>query len=271
VAGLRVGLAGMEPGHYGCDEFRFMTSLYEKCDFHVHTRFSPCASPDMRVSSILETCAGRGIKYLGITDHVAAETDTRFLAEARRELASIDGPVRVFLGCEADVLGVGRHVVTEEMRETLDFVCVSANHFHTRSVAQPENGSPETLGRHFLDMFAYACSLGFADFIAHPLMVFPGTFDPRFLDLIEDDDVVPALKSAKRNNIAMEISPRALDREQLYFRMRFLFQCKEMGLKFAVGSDAHRLELVGQTRLIAPIVRELQLEDEDIWLPRGAD
>lgn len=247
-----------------------MTTLYDKCDFHVHTRFSPCARPEMRVSEIVRQCAARGIRYLGLTDHVAVGTDPAIFERSRRELSGVDAPIDVFLGCEVDILGVGRHLASEAMQSELDFICVAANHFHDPAVDQPTEDSLESAGRHFLEMFRYACTLGFADFIAHPLYVYPGTFDPTCVELISDDDISDCLAIAKKNEIAMEISPRTLDRGQLYFRMRFLRLCKEAGLKFSIGSDAHRLDTVGMTGVLAPVVRELNLADEDIWLPRRA-
>jgi histidinol phosphatase-like PHP family hydrolase len=248
-----------------------MTSLYELCDFHVHTHLSPCARPEMRLRAIGSACAERGIKYLGLSDHIGAATDTSILATARREAQGVRGAVRVFVGCEAETLGPGRHTITEQMKRDLDFVCVAANHFHLSTVDQPADMSPKSIAEHFVSMFGYACSLEFVDFVAHPMFVYPRTFDPTFLETIDDDALVGPLREAKKNNIAMEISPRSLDREQLYFRMRFLRLCKEVGLKFAIGSDAHRLEMVGSTRALAPIIRELDLKDDDIWLPRGAD
>lgn len=248
-----------------------MCNLFQLCDFHVHTYLSPCAVSEMRPAAIVEACESRGIRSLGITDHVAVSTDVGILSQVRRELASLKTAVKVFVGCEADLLGENRHTVTDQMISELDYVCVSANHFHLSSVSQPEDESPKAVGRHFVRMLGYACSLGFVDFVAHPLYVFPGTFDPTFLESIEDDDLVNVLRLAKINDIAMEISPRSLDREQLFFRMRFLFLCREVGLKFSFGSDAHRLSNVGSTHLLAPIVRELRLTDEDIWLPRGAE
>ncbi len=140
---------------------------------------------------------GQGIRYLGITDHIAIGTDTGILSQTRRALAAIKSPVRVFSGCEADILDVGRHVVTQEMMSELDYICASANHFHVSSVAKPADESDEELGRHFLRMLKYACSLDFVDFIAHPMYVFPGTFDPTFLETITDDAIMEVLEEAK--------------------------------------------------------------------------
>ena len=72
---------------------------------------------------------------------------------------------------------------------------------------------------------------------------------------------------AKKNDIAMEISPRALARDQMYFRLKFYSLCKEAGLKFSFGSDAHSLDNVGQTWVVGELVKELGITDEDIWLP----
>jgi histidinol phosphatase-like PHP family hydrolase len=224
----------------------------------------------MRLGAIIDVCARRGIKRLGITDHISASTDPGILDTARREIASLKRTIDVYLGCEADILAVGRHVVTDEMRSSLDFISVAANHFHTvDSVAQPADESLRTVGRHFVDMFDYACSLDFVDTIVHPMVVMAGTFDPTCLDLLKDEEIIPALQKARDNGIAMEISPRALARDQILFRLRFYSLCRQAGLKFSIGSDAHSLEMVGQVRILAPIIKELGITDEDIWLPNG--
>jgi histidinol phosphatase-like PHP family hydrolase len=242
-------------------------NLFRKCDLHVHTRLSMCAKREMRLGPILDACAERGVEYLGITDHIDAYVGPEILADTRRELAGLQKPVNVFLGCEADVLSVGRHVVTDEMRSTLGFIMVSANHFHDGAVAQPVGSSLEAIGRHFLDMFRYACSLEFADVVAHPLVVFPGTFDPTCLYMIKEPDLRETVEIARANDVAMEISPRALVHDQLEFRTRFLSMCKDAGLKFSIGSDAHSLENVGRTAVLAPLIERAGITDDDIWLP----
>ncbi len=245
-------------------------NLFEHCDLHVHTYLSPCARSEMRLPSIVEVCAERGIRRLGITDHIFASTDPGILTRVKEELGSIETPVDVFVGCEADVLAVGRHTVTGEMKSTLDFIAVAANHFHSDTVAQPENDSLEAVGRHFVAMLAYACSLDFADVIAHPMVVFPGTFDSTCLELLTDDQLMEPIELAKENRIAMEISPRALAPDQLFFRARFYGLCKSAGLKFSIGSDAHSLANVGRTRVLGSLIRGLGITDDDIWLPGSA-
>jgi len=242
-------------------------SLYRQIDFHVHTRLSLCASRQMCLASILDAAAQAGIRYLGITDHIDAYVGPEILNVTRKQLEEIETPIEVFLGCEADILAVGKHVVSEEMRSHLDYVMVSANHFHDPSVAQPRSNSQADVAHHFLEMFRYACSLDFADVIAHPLVVFPGTYDPGCIELIRDEEIAEAVKLARDNGIAMEISPRGLESDQYRFRVRFLSVCKEVGVRFSIGSDAHSLNRIGSTSSLERLLADVGISDSDIWLP----
>ncbi|MDH7601429.1 MAG: PHP domain-containing protein [Armatimonadota bacterium] len=243
------------------------SSFLREVDLHIHTWRSACARSEMRLAAIVETAAERGLKFVGVTDHVDAYVGPNVLWETEKELTQLRTSVRVFLGCEADILAVGKHVVSDEMKTRLDYIMVSANHFHDPAVSQPIGNSPVEVAKHFLEMFSYACSLGFVDVIAHPLVVFSNTFDTACLDFISDEDIAEAALLARRNGIAMEISPRGFDQEQRAFRIRFLSICKQVGLKFAIGTDAHSLDRIGSTWRLEPLLAEVGITDEDIWLP----
>lgn len=244
-------------------------ALFEQCDLHIHTHLSPCARSEMRLRPILDACERRGIRYLGITDHISAASNAWILTETRKELTELRAPVQVWLGCEADILAVGEHTITAEVRSSVDYVMAAANHFHLPSVAHPLGESLEAVGRHILEMFRYACTLEFVDVMAHPMLVFAGTFDPTCVELLSDRDLEQAIEPAVQNKIAMEISPRMLTRDQMYFRMRFYSLCKKAGLKFSIGSDAHSLGSVGRTETLVTVIGELGITDGDIWLPDG--
>ncbi len=245
--------------------------LLSQCDFHVHTHVSECARREMGLPAILDVCAQRGIKYLGITDHVNPSTGSDFLDATRRELEELDAPMNVYLGCEADIMTVGKHMVTDHVKSALDFIAVSANHFQLPWVSQPQDASPLAVAQHHLDMFAYACSLEFVDVIDHPMCEVSGKYDPMSLDLLSDDEVMMPLAQAKRNRIAMEISPRALSPEDKRFRLRFYALCKQAGLKFAFGSDAHSLQEAGQTWVLADLAKKIGISSGDVWLPDGRE
>ena len=243
------------------------SSFFQKCDFHIHSNRSPCAKSEMSVGSIVGACREQRIGLVGISDHIFSFTDTRILAQTRTELAEIEAPPKLFLGCEADVLDVGKHLVTEEMKSSLDFIAVSANHFHVDSVSAPPEGDARAAALHMLDMFRYACSLDFVDIVVHPMMIVAGPWDPNCMELLTDDEINDALKLARQNDVAIELSPRSLAPEQYEFRLRFLSLCRDKGLKFSIGSDAHHLCSIGRTDALEPLIRELGIGADEIWLP----
>ena len=147
---------------------------------------------------------------------------------------------------------------------------VAANHFQISYVEQPPSRNLRDIGEHFLKLFKYACSLEYVDVIVHPMTVMMKMFDPTCLDLLKDEDILEALYLAKKNNVAIEISPRSLIEDQLYFRFRFYELCKKVGLKFSIGSDAHRLETLAPGNVLAGLITKLELTDDDLWMPKMA-
>jgi len=230
----------------------------------------------MRPQEIVRLCEQIGINYLGITDHIDLGTDKRILQYVKEEIGSIRTNVGIYLGCEVEIVDVGKHALGSDgtsarIEYGLDFVAAAANHFHSPEVAQPRDRSLRGIARHFLEMFSYTCTLDFVDFIAHPLVVYPHTFDPACLTFLEDSELMEAIELAKENHIAMEISPRVLMSYQIDFSMKFYRLCKRAGLRFSIGSDAHNLSSIGNGRILEPIIRSLDLTDEDIWLPNSSN
>ncbi len=234
---------------------------------HTHTFHSACSSVDMSPAAIIREAETQGIEYVGITDHIHKGTDPSFLGLLRADINSIETSCKVYLGCEADLPAVGESLVSPYVLANTDFIMVAANHFHHPAVVKPASASREDVARLFLDMFTYAVSLEYVDVIAHPLYVMPGSYNPLAPSLLTEKDLAPAIELAVKNQVAMEISRRALMPEQRPFLVWFYKLCKEAGVKFSIGSDGHRICDVGRTELVEPIVSELGLDDSDIWLP----
>lgn len=244
-------------------------------DLHVHTFHSPCGQAEMRPAEIVNLAAQRGIVRLGISDHFYPFTDPGIFDEIR---AAVDdarslrnGSLEVYFGCEAEIMSPGRTAGSPELAENLDFVMAGATHFQNEGMTElPPASDDYAIAQHYLKMFEYAVSLPWVDTVAHPFFVVPGVCSVEVLDLIQDFDLLPALELAKENEVAMEISPRAFHRpEQLRFSLRFYPLCKKAGLKFTIGSDAHRLDDVGNVPILQPLITELGLTEKDIWLPES--
>lgn len=244
--------------------------MFMHCDLHVHTFLSPCGETEMNPAAIVRAAEAQGIRHLAVTDHIHRYSDISILDRVRWEFDwTGKKSMNIYIGCEADILAVGESVIDERLASKVDFVMASANHFNDHCVSKPQTNSRKDVARHFLDMFNYAVSIEAVDVIAHPFYVMPDTFDPLSPAELTEEDLIPSIELAAKNRTAVEISRRALTRAQRPFLTFFYRLCKEAGLKFAVGNDAHRLLDVGKTRIIEPIIRELNLTDEDLWLPNG--
>ncbi|MEN6372540.1 MAG: PHP domain-containing protein [Armatimonadota bacterium] len=242
-------------------------ALFSRCDLHVHTHLSPCGWDEMTPEAIIQAAERMGLEHISITDHIHPSINPAIVHQLREEFSRIDTKVRINISCEADILSVRESVIGPELIAGTDYIMAAANHFGAPWVSKPKSSSKCDVARHFLDMFTYAAGLPYVSVIAHPLYVMPDTYDPLAPAELTEAELIPAIEVAAKNNVAVEISRRALAPEQRPFLVSFYRLCKEAGLKFSIGNDAHQLKDVGQTCLVEPIVRELGLTDEDIWLP----
>jgi len=246
-----------------------ISKLFARCDLHVHTNLSPCSREEMTLQDIIRAAEEQGIEHLAITDHIHPSTDRSIIDHVRGQCNRLNSTMNIYVGCEADVVAVGEVTVDPALADRADFVMVAANHFQDRFISQPPTRKSRDVALHYLEMLRFAASLELADVIAHPLFVVPGTYDPLAPAELTEEDLLPVVELAARNSIAVEISRRALAPEQRPFLLSFYRLCKQAGLKFAIGSDAHQLADVGRTYLVEPLILELGLTDEDIWLPKG--
>jgi len=244
-------------------------------DLHVHTFHSPCGESEMLPAEIVRTAAERGITRLGMTDHFYPFTDPAIFDEIRsavKDARSVaDGSLEVLFGCEAEIMAPGRTAGSPRLAERLDFVMAGATHFQNAGITDlPRDAKDDrAIAEHYLKMFEYAVSLPWMDVVAHPFFVMPGVCPVEALDTLSDGELLSGLEMAKENKVAMEISRRVFWPGQIGFSMRFYRLCKKVGLKFTVGSDAHRLEDVGDVHILEPVFTELGLTEKDFWLPRS--
>jgi histidinol phosphatase-like PHP family hydrolase len=240
-------------------------------DLHTHTYHSPCGQAEMLPGEIVRAAARKGIAWLAITDHFYEFTDRGIFDNIRASVApvlrSTQGAPQVFFGCEAEVMAPGRTAGSQELADSLDFVMAATTHFQNTGITELPDGDDEFRAFHYLRNFEYAVSLPWVDVIAHPFFVVPSVCSVEILDHLQDSDLLPAIERAKENSVAMEISRRALWPGQTPFSLNFYKLCKQVGLKFTIGSDAHRLEDVGNVTILEPFLDELGITEADIWLP----
>lgn len=244
-------------------------------DLHTHTYHSPCGQAEMLPAEIVRIAAKKGITSLAITDHFYEFTDRGIFDKIRESVTAVrrhlKNPPEVYFGCEAEVMAPGRTAGSQQLADSLDFVMAGTTHFQNTGITDLPPGDDEFRAFHYLRNFEYAVSLPWVNVIAHPFFVVPSVCSVEILDHLRDSDLLPAIEQARENDVAMEISRRAIWPGQEGFSLRFYTLCKRAGLKFTIGSDAHRLEDVGNVHVLEPFLDELGITEADIRLPCHRD
>ena len=194
-----------------------------KGDLHMHTTWSDGVAT---VRRMVQAAAGRGYRYVAITDHspstgVVGGLDAARLRAQAAEIARVqeDHPdIRILRGCEVDILPDGTLDLDDEILSELDVVLASVHSVFDMTAAR------------MTDRIVRAMENPFVDVLCHPTGRKLGRRGPYPVDVPE------ILRAARRLDVAVEVNggPRRLDLDH-----RGLSLCGELGVSVVVSSDAH--------------------------------
>lgn len=195
-------------------------------DLHMHTNWSD-GRDTVRVMA--EACRERGYAYMAVTDHSQAVTVANGLTPERireqwQEIEEARGEVkgiRIFRGCEVDILKDGSLDLPDAVLEELDLVLVAVHsHLEMEEAA---------MTRRILDALGHPL----VDILVHPTGRLINRREPYPVDM------EAVLHAAKEHDVAVELNanPHRLDLHD-----RHLFRARELGVKVVVSTDAHRTE-----------------------------
>lgn len=202
-----------------------------KGDFHCHTNWD---GGEHSILEMAEEAISLGYKYLGIADHTQSlkienGLDEKRLIEQRKEIDSLNNSFKkkgidftILQGSEVDILKDGSLDINDETLKILDYVSVSIH-------SNFKMGKREMTKR-----IIKAIEHPLVKILNHPTGMILGKRGEYEVDIEE------VLKSAKENNVALEINSY---RSDLGYQTAKV--AKEMGIKLTIGSDAHnKKELV---------------------------
>lgn len=226
-----------------------------KGDFHVHTKWSDGHDS---IGDMAQAAKALGYKYIAITDHSVGRGIAKGLSEERlrqqieeiKELNQRLGDFRIFTGIEVDIRADGTIDLPDELLAELDVV-VAAIH---SAMSQSE----EQMTRRLLN----AIENPHVDTIAHPTCRLIGEREPSAVD------IEAVFKAAARNNKAIEINamPDRLDLKDTH-----IYRARELGVKLAIGTDAHSAAQLGFMRFGIGIARRGWCQAEDILNTRPVE
>ena len=210
---------------------------------HVHTWRSSCAKPEMVLESISREARLAGLRYVGLSDHIDIAAHNERPARNREDLSLGSWDVEFLVGCEATVLSPASIAVFDDVARELDYVMVAANHYHLQSVENPAQRDPASYASHYLEMLQGVLGWGLANIVAHPFLHSKIGRIMNPLDVLEYydwDRLERVMVESGERGLSFEIRPGLGSPAPRFFH-ELVRLCRRSGVKFSLGSDAHRL------------------------------
>ncbi|MGI0100393.1 MAG: DNA polymerase/3'-5' exonuclease PolX [Candidatus Micrarchaeaceae archaeon] len=218
-------------------------------DMHTHTNDTDGADT---IEEMARAAIGAKLEYFATTNHTKSLGIARGMNEAQfgrffkkvdRLNASLDGKVTILKGAEVDILKDGSLDLDNKCLKSMDVV-VAAVHSYFKM------GAREMTGR-----ICKSLESGLVDILAHPT--------GREINIREqyEMDIERVFETAKESNVLMEINsfPNRLDLNDTN-----IMTASRYGLRFSVGTDAHRTSHFGFIRYGVGTARRGWLRKDDI-------
>jgi len=237
---IEAAYEGKLPQVVGYDEMRG--------DFHVHSKWSDGSAS---IKEIAEKAKELGYEYLVIADHsqsmkfaggLTPEMLINEIEEIRRVNEEVSG-ITLLAGAEVDIRMDGTLDFPDEVLTKLDVV-IAAVHSGFKQ-------SREEMTRRIIRALRHPE----VDILAHPTGRIIGEREPYAVDIEE------VIAEAARLGKILEINAyyQRLDLNDVYSR-----RAKELGVKLAIGTDAHHLDQLSFIRFGVAVARRGWLEREDV-------
>jgi len=219
-----------------------------KGDLHTHTRWSDGHDS---IEELARAARDMGHQYIAVTEHsagrgIAHGLDVARLGEQIAEIKAVNGRIggiRVLAGTEVDIRADGSLDLPHEILAEL--------HMVTAAVHSAMNQSEEKMTARVVR----AIENPDVDMIAHPTCRLIGEREPVAIDL------EAVFRAAAKYNKILEINAMP---ERLDLRDTHAFRARELGVKLAVGTDAHRVAHLGLMRFGVGVARRAWCEPQHI-------
>jgi len=225
-----------------------VTARHIKGDMHVHSDYS---DGNATIKQVAERAEALGYKYLAVTDHsqslkIAGGLTPERVRQKRDEIRKINAGLtglKLLFGTELDILSDGTLDYSDDLLKEFDWVVASIH----SGFKQPR----ERITRRIIS----AMENPLVDCIAHLTGRLIGQRAPYEIDIEE------ILGVAAKTGTAIEINANyeRLDLDDIWSK-----RAKQLGVKLAIGTDAHRLEHLDMLRLGLAVARRGWLEPDDV-------
>jgi DNA polymerase (family 10) len=219
-----------------------------KGDLHAHTEWSDGHDS---IEELALAAQDMGYQYIAVTEHsagrgIAHGLDVDRLRQQVAEIKALNerlSGIRVLTGTEVDIRADGSLDLPHEILSELDMV--------NAAVHSAMNQSEERMTRRVIN----AIENPDVDMIVHPTCRLIGEREPVAIDL------EAIFQAAAKYNKIMEINamPERLDLKDIH-----AFRARELGVKLAIGTDAHSIGHLGLMRFGVGVARRAWCEPQHI-------
>jgi DNA polymerase (family 10) len=217
-------------------------------DLHVHTKRTDGHDT---IEELVEAAKQRGYDYIAITDHSRHVTVARGLKpnQVRQQIKEIDKINRKLKGftvlkaTEMDILDNGSLDLPDDVLRELDLTVCSVHYKFNLSRQQQTQRILRAMENRYFKI------------LAHPTGRLIGEREPYQVDMEQ------IIKAAKDNGCFLEVNghPDRLDLNDIHCKM-----AKDMGVKVALSTDAHRIDDLDYMRFGIGQARRGWLEAADV-------
>jgi len=219
-----------------------------KGDLHVHSKWSDGTSS---IEEVARAAQKRGYQYVAICDHSKSLRIAHGLDESRlmKQMDEIDRlndrlkDLRILKGTEVDIQMDGKLDFPDRVLEKLDWVVAG---IHSGFKQERQKMTQRILR---------ALENPYVHILAHPSGRILGERDPYAVELEE------VIEASERYGKALEINAyfERLDLDDLHCR-----KAKELGVRLAIGTDAHHIEQMWMISLGIAVAKRGWLESPDL-------
>jgi len=219
-----------------------------KGDLHVHSKWSDGTSS---IEEVARAAQKRGYQYVAICDHSKSLRIAHGLDESRlmKQMDEIDRlndrlkDLRILKGTEVDIQVDGKLDFPDRVLEKLDWVVAG---IHSGFKQERQKMTQRILR---------ALENPYVHILAHPSGRILGERDPYAVELEE------VIEAAERYGKSLEINAyfERLDLDDLHCR-----KAKELGVRLAIGTDAHHIEQMWMISLGIAVAKRGWLESPDL-------
>jgi len=216
-----------------------------KGDLHIHSNYSDGIDD---IETIVVAAKKMGYEYIGICDHsktskIAGGLDEDTLKRRNEEIDSLQEKIKgikILKGMEVDILSDGSLDYSDSVMEGLDFVIAAVHQGFAKNVTERMKS---------------AMNNPFVDIIAHPTGRLLSGREGYKINIEE------VMEYAAKKGVALEINASY---DRLDLNDVNIIKAKNYGVMFIIGTDTHRIDMLGDIELGLGTARRGWLEKKDV-------